>query len=110
MSIIQIIPRQISIYVSDESDPSRTLTSCQVFVDGSKGHMYSIIGEDFLKNMDAMIKEVKKYGIKSMEGPMVLPVALACKRKLQKKYSIILEEKPEDFGNGMDMYRFKVEF
>ena len=110
MSIIQIVPRLVSIYVSDEGNPAHTLASCQVFVYGPRGYMFSIIGKEFLNSMEEGIDQLKEHEVKSLEGPMVLPVARACQRKLQKKHKVTISDEPEDFGNGIDMYYFKVEF
>ena len=111
MSIVQVIPRLVSVYISSEEDPAHTLASCQVFIYGPRGYMFSIIGKEFLKNMEGVIDQLKEQGVKSLEGPMVLPVGKACKRVLSAaKYEVSLSEEPEDFGNGIDMYYFKVEF
>ena len=63
------------------------------------------------QDLCSQIDQLKEQGVKSLEGPMVLPVGKACKRVLSAaKYEVSLSEEPEDFGNGIDMYYFKVEF
>ena len=58
--IIQVIPRLVSIYISDESDPAHTLSSCQVFIYGPRVYMFSIIGKEFLKNVEGIIEQYRK--------------------------------------------------
>ena len=107
---VQVIPRMVSVYVSDPQDRARTLASAQVFIYGPRGYMFSIIGEEFLINMPGIIEQIKSHGVRSLEGPMVLPVARAVRAGLRDIAKVTIDDVPEDFGNGIDTYYTLVKF
>ena len=68
---VEILPRQYSVVVFDEHAPVNYVASCQVFVYGDVGCMYTINGKRFY---DALADRVtvqnlmRDLGVKTLEG------------------------------------------
>ena len=67
----------------DVGEPSKPTGGAQVFVYGRRGYMYGIRGKNFLMEMPNMQPIFRKYKLKSLEGPMTVPVAEAVKKRLE---------------------------
>lgn len=66
---VEISPRQYSIRIYHKDEPEKyDIASCQVFVYGDKGFIYSLHGPGFYQAFPQVIEEIQKLGIKSLEG------------------------------------------
>lgn len=98
-----IMPRIYSLVLYDNPDDIDYTSSCQVFVFGERGYMFSIIGKGFYGHFsnDKNIDEVfNKLEITSLEG-VVKASHLKLLRMVLKKtsYGVVLEDKLVKINN-----------
>lgn len=66
---VEISPRQYSIRVYAENEPEKyDIASCQIFVYGDRGFMFSLHGPGFYKHIPQILEQVGKFGLRTLEG------------------------------------------
>ena len=82
---IQFIIRQWSVYFNEEDYRQRPDAGLQIFKDGDRGIVYSLLGHDFLANCEEMRQRLKDEGLTTLEADMIPEVSDALSKVLNLK-------------------------
>ena len=81
----EISTRVIQVRIYDRPDTDQYSACFQVYLDGDKAFIHSLIGRAFYTNIADMIKPMmKQVGVKTLEGYMTRPHAEVMKKVLEK--------------------------
>jgi len=85
---VEIDPRQYSVRVYENEGDINYTASCQVFVYGDVGLMYSINGRDFYRAFSQGIEKLREKGLKTLEGYVSDAHVKLLKRVLKERVSV----------------------
>ena len=86
------------------NDPITYQSSCQVFVYGDKGFMYSINGDGFYKawiQPGALTSLLQQLGVQSLEGYITKPHARLMRLALRHVGNVVIESHGKMAGHDM---------
>ena len=58
--------------------------SCSIFIYGDRGLIYNVNGKGFYLAFEALVKDARAYGIKTLEGYVLQPHARLMKKEANK--------------------------
>jgi len=71
------VVREVSFVIHKKGEPLIPRCFMTINVDGPRGHVSSLFGKYFFSSAELIIERCKKYGIKTLQGPMIPDVASA---------------------------------
>lgn len=83
---------QVRIY-GDHPDAYESVFD--IYVDGVKGFIFSLIGKGFYSSVDDVVEALDKFGIKEFHGSVMPSHGAAIQRLMGKKYDVSLSERTE---------------
>jgi hypothetical protein len=72
-----------------------------IYVDGVKGFIFSLIGKGFYSSVDDVVDALGKFGIKEFHGSVMPTHSAAIQRLMGKKYDVSFPESTECAGRVM---------
>lgn len=100
----EVIPRQVSVVVFDEQDTLNYCASCNVFIYGDRGFMYTINGEQFYAAFaleGRAIDLLKKLNVRSLEGYVTKAHARLMRMALRKDMNVEITGAGEMMDHSM---------
>lgn len=78
-----------------------------IYVDGIKGFIFSLIGKGFYSSVDDVVAALEKFGIKEFHGSVMPAHGAAIQKLLGKKYDVQFPEQTECAGRVMYFAKIK---
>jgi len=100
------VVREVSFVLHKKDEPLVPRCFWTVHIDGPRGHVNSLHGDGFLKNPDLVMAGARKYGIKTLQAPMIPAVAEAIVRRFPDRSEITHREYTDD-GEPRDYLIFR---